>query len=122
LEHSLMASFFRLFQIGQAEPIKRGNRKLRKERKNRAKKFRGTAKVKGQSLISYTIVRVGMLMILFRIYRSRGFEEEVRSWSVVVESLPAHTVSLLFPSLLLVVLPPFSCWQRVSFGCDFVCR
>ena len=40
-----------------------------------------------------------MLMILFRIYRSRGFEEEVRSWSVVVESLPAHTVSLLFPSL-----------------------
>jgi len=37
----------RLVRVGQAEPIKRGNRKLRKERKNRAKKFRGTAKVKG---------------------------------------------------------------------------
>lgn len=34
-------------QFGLADPIKKPLRKLRKERKNRSKKFRGIAKVKG---------------------------------------------------------------------------
>ncbi|GAA6030988.1 hypothetical protein JCM8097_008971 [Rhodosporidiobolus ruineniae] len=37
---------YRLVRFGLAEKKERAGRKLRKERKNRAKKFRGTAKVK----------------------------------------------------------------------------
>ena len=43
---NLILSYFCVFQVGLANKVEKGGRKQRKERKNRQKKVRGTAKAK----------------------------------------------------------------------------